>query len=159
MGITIVLVAIVLFMVIKTMNDSKKRKQESSIDANIQTDEVITKDLSSKLNLFSFKGRLKRGTYFWIYACVGVFSNLLNLFLDTTMDELPSLLVWMSILYFFVAAWIVFASTIKRCHDKGQSGWYALIPFYYIVLFFLKGEEKDNEYGPNPYVDNQNEWM
>ena len=53
MGITIVLVAIVLFMVIKTMNDSKKRKQESSIDANIQTDEIITKDLSSKLNLFS----------------------------------------------------------------------------------------------------------
>lgn len=159
MGITIVVAAIVLLMVIKTMNDSKKRKQESAVDADIQTHENISNDSSNKLNLFSCKGRLKRGTYFWIYACVGVSSNLLNLFLETTMDKLPSFLVWIFISCFFIGAWVVFASTIKRCHDKGQSGWYALIPFYYIVLFFLKGEEKDNEYGPNPYVENQNEWM
>lgn len=155
MGITIVVAAIVLFMVTKTMSDSKKRKQSTMNGTDIQTTEDIAKDSSSKLNLFSYKGRLKRGTYFGIYACVGVSSNLLELFLDVTMDELPSILAWMFIFCFFIAAWVVFVSIIKRCHDRGQSGWYALIPFYYVVLFFLKGEEKDNEYGPNPYMEDR----
>lgn len=155
MGITIVVAAIVLFMLVKTMSDSKKRRQSTVNGTDIQTTEDMVKDSCSKLNLFSYKGRLKRGTYFWIYACVGVSANLLDLFLDATMDELPSILAWMFILCFFIAAWVVFVSIIKRCHDRGQSGWYALIPFYYLALFFLKGEEKDNEYGPNPYMEDR----
>lgn len=48
---------------------------------------------------------------------------------------------------------------IGRSHDLGYSGWMTLLLLIPIVGFvvsiffaFIKGEEKDNKYGPNPYV-------
>lgn len=33
----------------------------------------------------------------------------------------------------------------KRCHDRGNSGWYQLIPFYGLWMIFGKGEEKEKK--------------
>jgi uncharacterized membrane protein YhaH (DUF805 family) len=40
--------------------------------------------------------------------------------------------------------------TIRRMHDTGRSGWFALIPVYGFILLFFKGKQGINKYGPNP---------
>lgn len=56
-----------------------------------------------------------------------------------------------------LVVWFLLAQGAKRCHDRGNSGWWQLIPFYYLWMFFADGEIGDNEYGTNPkglYWDN-----
>jgi uncharacterized membrane protein YhaH (DUF805 family) len=50
-----------------------------------------------------------------------------------------------------------YAITVRRCHDFGRSGWYALLWFIPVVqiwlllqLAFRRGTIGDNEFGPGP---------
>jgi signal peptidase I len=52
-----------------------------------------------------------------------------------------------------VVAWFIIAQSVKRCHDVGVSGLWFIIPFYVVVLWFAKGEPKDNRYGKAPKAD------
>jgi uncharacterized membrane protein YhaH (DUF805 family) len=47
-------------------------------------------------------------------------------------------------------AWFMLAQGAKRCHDRGNSGWWQIIPFYGLWMLFADGEIGDNEYGENP---------
>ena len=93
-------------------------------------------------NPFSFKGRIRRmehGLSFIIWYIYLMFASLLA-------QELPGL-------YFFFmifGLWFFWAQSAKRCHDRGNSGWYQIIPFYGLWLLFGDGEVGDNEYGSNP---------
>ena len=46
--------------------------------------------------------------------------------------------------------WIICAQGAKRCHDRGNSGWYQIIPFYFLWMIFAEGESGSNEYGESP---------
>ncbi len=46
--------------------------------------------------------------------------------------------------------WFIFAQGAKRCHDRGNSGWYQIIPFYGLWMLFADSEIGKNEYGLNP---------
>lgn len=54
------------------------------------------------------------------------------------------LILWLVILPLFIPQ---LAVAIRRIHDTDRSGWFYLVPFYNIVLLFLKGTPGENRFG------------
>ena len=46
--------------------------------------------------------------------------------------------------------YFLIAQGAKRCHDRGNTGWYQLIPFYGLWMLFGDGDIGTNNYGANP---------
>ena len=103
--------------------------------------------------LLSFEGRIRRsqywqslfiviGLYFLILSTMDSISVITNDILSIT---LSALLIIISLATF----WFSIAQTTKRCHDRNNSGWWQLIPFYTLWLMFADGDEKTNDYGIN----------
>ena len=97
---------------------------------------------------FSFNGRIRRTEYclsiiiYWLWYAVII------AMMETSEPSLgASLFVLIS---FIPMIWFLWAQNAKRCHDRGNSGWYQIIPFYVFVLMFGGSEEGSNEYGDNP---------
>lgn len=113
---------------------------------------VNSKDVISNKGMFkrpfSFNGRIRRleyGISFIFYFIWYVVIDVMSKSSD------PSLAASIFILISFIPmVWFLWAQNAKRCHDRGNSGWYQLIPFYFFVLLFGDGEDGDNEYGDNP---------
>lgn len=143
-----------------------KKIQEMSTTMRIQygfeTDKdnhVEAKDIKPG-GIWSFRGRIDRTTYlvyFIIYVLFFGFTiglihlipleqvaegNYYNYYQPTVFAILAELAVRSLALYLFAA---LFA---KRLHDCGYSGWWSLVPFCPLVLFFVEGEENTNKYGP-----------
>jgi uncharacterized membrane protein YhaH (DUF805 family) len=61
-------------------------------------------------------------------------------------------------LAFLLSAYMSFALMVKRCHDRGKSGWWSLVALIPVVGFIwfivdlgvMEGEEGPNRWGPNP---------
>ncbi len=95
-------------------------------------------------NPFSFNGRIRRTEYGISYLIyMGVYLAIAYGMASTDMN--PVLLV-----VYIPLIWFLLAQGAKRCHDRGNSGWYQLIPLYVFWLVFADGEVGHNEYGPNP---------
>lgn len=93
---------------------------------------------------FSLVGRITRLEYIIsILGWIGI-DLLCNIFLTA-----PSVSIIYSIvgivLFFFIIC-----QGAKRCHDIGKSGWWQLIPFFFIWLMIAKGDDGENEYGESP---------
>jgi uncharacterized membrane protein YhaH (DUF805 family) len=101
---------------------------------------------------FSFDGRIRRtefGLSYIIYIVAAVVIGALM-----SIDGSFSLLG----LLFIPAIWFLLAQGAKRCHDRGNSGWYLLIPFYVFWMLFADSDIGANEYGLNPKgIGNENE--
>jgi len=108
--------------------------------------------------LFSFYGRIGRQSY-WLRGLLLWSFNILATILfsvagDAGSATIPLILVGAAI---YVAGFFgSLATTVKRLHDRGRSGWFmliALIPLVGIWLIievgFISGEPSDNQYG-NP---------
>lgn len=61
------------------------------------------------------------------------------------------------VIYFIAAFWPNLAVGIKRCHDRGRSGWFLLIGLVPLLnlwlaveLMFLRGTVGSNRFGPDP---------
>lgn len=93
---------------------------------------------------FSFEGRIRRTEYGLSYlayiASVFIFSLILD---SLKMNDLV-------ILAYIPIIWFLIAQGAKRCHDRGNSGWFQLIPFYGLWMLFADSDFGNNEYGPNP---------
>ena len=50
--------------------------------------------------------------------------------------------------------WFLLAQGAKRCHDRGNSGWYQIIPFYIFWMLFAESDSGANEYGASPKFTN-----
>ena len=90
---------------------------------------------------FSFNGRIRRTEYgisfiiyIFTYISIGTIAITYNILL----------------IAFIPLLWFLWAQGAKRCHDRGNSGWYQLIPFYVFWMLFAEGDNTKNQYGNSP---------
>ena len=123
------------------------------MEENVQTQSQPQKNFIKQL--FSFKGRAKR-TEYWL---LGICSGLLMLPVTVTDEADMSLgLALYALVMVIPLTWLSLAVVTRRFHDLGKSGWFTIltcIPVVNIIfgvyVAFFKGQQQDNEYGPNPY--------
>lgn len=128
---------------------------------------------------FGFKGRVRRSSYFfgaigamavWTVLCVSLVAAIAvanGAYID---PEAQSFLVsedvviegepWMGVAFAVIALlglWVSLALTVKRWHDVGMTGWFALLtlpPFancmMFVLLCLLPGTEGPNRHGRDP---------
>ena len=130
-----------------TATASPTFESEKKESTTVDTENVISNKGMFK-RPFSFNGRIRRMEYgisfiiyFMWYVVVDVMTN--------NSDPSPTASIFI-LISFIPMIWFLWAQNAKRCHDRGNSGWYQLIPFYFLVLLFGDGEEGENEYGDNP---------
>ncbi|MBC3757610.1 DUF805 domain-containing protein [Hyunsoonleella sp. SJ7] len=99
-------------------------------------------------NPFSFEGRIRRLEYGLTYLCYIIITNLIEFLVNEYIGGDSALFVYLLVL--IPLMWIMLAQGAKRCHDRGNSGWYQIIPFYVFWMVFADGEPGPNEYGDNP---------
>lgn len=82
-------------------------------------------------------------------------------FLGAVAETFPQVEVLFGFLFFIAflgAIWICVATSVRRCHDAGMSGWWIVVFIIPIlgtllalfVLGFLGGTPGSNRYGQNP---------
>jgi len=89
--------------------------------------------------MFSFDGRIRRMEY-GLSLIMYYFGYSIAILADETL------------LYFALIPliWFLLAQGAKRCHDRGNSGWFQIIPFYGLWMLFAEGDANQNEYGISP---------
>lgn len=109
---------------------------------------------------FSFQGRATRSDYWlrWILPVIAI-SIVLSI-ADVVIGTFDggSGFGLLSGLFSLITIWPSFAVSIKRLHDRDQSGWFLLlwlIPiigwlYLFVVIGFLRGTVGDNRFGPDP---------
>jgi uncharacterized membrane protein YhaH (DUF805 family) len=95
-------------------------------------------------NYASFSGRARRSEYWYFFlfnVLIGIGLGIFGVMLGTEM---------LSNIYSLAVLIPGIAVAVRRMHDVGKSGWYALIPIYNLVLACTEGDSGDNEYGADP---------
>jgi uncharacterized membrane protein YhaH (DUF805 family) len=96
-------------------------------------------------NPFSFDGRIRRIEYCLSYlGCYAIQVALQFILTDVEMGSVILLLC------FIPLVWFILAQGAKRCHDMGTSGWFQMIPLYFLWMMFAPGHPDRNKYGPSP---------
>lgn len=98
-----------------------------------------------------FSGRTSRYD-FWMFIGIYLAFALIASFISQMFDTRAPV-VTLSVLMFLP----LLAMSVRRLHDLGKSGWWTLIylfpfggPLIMLVFLVLKGQERTNEYGPDP---------
>lgn len=94
---------------------------------------------------FSFKGRIGRGEYALSY-----FGGTLAYGITLGLAERFQMVGWYVLTVLPVLVWFFFAQGAKRCHDRDNSGWFQLIPFYFLWMLLAPGYDGRTDYGPDP---------
>jgi len=94
---------------------------------------------------FSFNGRIRRTEYGLTYLIYIAALFVLGLAGEAFGDFAPAV-----ILFYIPLIWLLWAQGAKRCHDRSNSGWFQIIPFYVFWMLFADSDLGENEYGLNP---------
>ena len=125
---------------VSTVSDFENLNQVSS-NEDLNHNTVYTEPQKMFASSFSFDGRIRRTEYalsFLIYlALVYVLGEL---FKSSSIKGFT----------FIPVLWFLWAQGAKRCHDRGNSGWWQIIPFYVFWMLFAEGDKEENEYGSSP---------
>ena len=100
---------------------------------------------------FSFEGRIRR-TEYALGLLIRALVYLTALYLASIV--LPSMgiggALFLFLVLFIPAFWFSLAQNTKRCHDRNNSGWFQIIPFYPLWMLFGPGDSGENDYGDDP---------
>lgn len=115
------------------------------------TQDSIESKPSMFRNPFSFSGRIRRTEY----GLSMIICFVINLFMQGIVgiaaeSDAASALLILYLIMLIPYFWFIWAQGAKRCHDRGNSGWYQIIPFYGLWMLFAEGEIGTNEYGNSP---------
>jgi uncharacterized membrane protein YhaH (DUF805 family) len=103
---------------------------------------------------FSFDGRIGRKT-FWQLALMMFAVNLVIYIPFFLSDSLQLVVALVAIVVYLAVAFAGLATTVKRLHDRGKSGWFyfvSLIPligpiWLLVEVGFVEGQPGENQYG------------
>lgn len=95
-------------------------------------------------NPFSFTGRIRRTEYGLSIIIYLIGAGVISVGAETGGAAMALLLLLIPLL------WFLYAQGAKRCHDRGNTGWFQLIPFYGLWMLFAEGDDEDNRFGRNP---------
>ena len=97
---------------------------------------------------FSFDGRIRRTEYgISLLIYLAVYFTIAGVAAAAASQSSAGMLVFVLMI---PLVWFFWAQGAKRCHDLDKSGWWQIIPFYFLFLLFQDGEPGRNEYGSNP---------
>ena len=99
---------------------------------------------------FSFKGRIRRMEYCLSLTLVYIINFLPIMGMNSNNDYIAIICTVIYLLLYIPKLWFLLAQGAKRCHDKSNSGWWQIIPFYFLILMFGQGDEGSNKYGDSP---------
>jgi uncharacterized membrane protein YhaH (DUF805 family) len=130
-----------------------KTEFSQSYESSDSTPNYSQKKQGMFSNSFSFEGRIRRLEYGLSIIIYFAASFIIGLILGATVYsngmsvEEDKWILYVSLIPVY---WFGLAQGSKRCHDRGNSGWYQIIPFYGLWMAFAEGDNGINEYGPNP---------
>jgi len=127
---------------VSTESDSDSEKvKEVSINEDLIQENVYTEPQKMFASSFSFDGRIRRTEYALSFLIYLVLVYVLGeLFKSSSIKGFT----------FIPVLWFLWAQGAKRCHDRGNSGWWQIIPFYVFWMLFAEGDKEENEYGSSP---------
>jgi uncharacterized membrane protein YhaH (DUF805 family) len=96
---------------------------------------------------FFFKGRIRRTEFCLSYVIYSVYTLPFDIVNENEISE-GFAVFWLLLLIPMI--WFILAQGTKRCHDRNNSGWYQIIPFYLFWMLFAKGDDEENDYGDSP---------
>ena len=95
-------------------------------------------------NYATFGGRARRSEY-WYFI-------LFNVIISFGLGSVGGLMQvnWIYNIYTLAVLIPSIAVAVRRMHDVGKSGWFALVPIYNLILACTNVVQGDNEYGADP---------
>lgn len=128
-------------------NIAKDDAADGTVTEDVEVDErgrKVVDNTKMFSHILTFKGRSRRTEYIIVFVIVNALFRV-----ATPMFAEDDPTVWESLI--LIAALYIFLSTaVRRCHDRGHSGFYILIPLYYIYLLWADSVPGNNKYGNNP---------
>lgn len=109
-------------------------------------------------NPFSFEGRIRRMEFgIGILVRYAAILGIVAFAFAGGYAHGASGMMFLLVLGLIPFIWFSIAQNTKRCHDRGNSGWFQLIPLYGLVLLFGPGEEGENRFGEDPKGSQDND--
>ena len=124
---------------------------EESETGTLEVPEVTNMTIAQIL--FSFNGRIGRGTY-WLAAFFIIAFTTIVALIDTIVFDYSSYSGIPTLLARLLIIWPSLAITIKRWHDRDKSGWWILIgiiPYLGLIWAFIETGFLPGTKGPNQY--------